>query len=67
VHTFWGAADPNAPDEIWRGTMPTSSRVYQDCDHGFYGKTEGDAARRLHADIRQALGLSKTPPETAAS
>lgn len=66
VHTFWGGADPNAPDEIWRGTVPTSSRVYQDRDHGFYQQTDGDAARRLQADIRKALGLSKTPPNAAA-
>lgn len=66
VHTFWGGADANVPDEIWRGTVPTSSRVYQDRDHGFYQQTDGDAARRLQADIRKALGLSKTPPNAAA-
>jgi hypothetical protein len=58
AHTFWGGNDPNIPDETWRASMPTSSRIYEGQEHGFYQKPEADDVGRLRTDIRQALGLN---------
>jgi hypothetical protein len=59
AHTFWGGNDPNIPSETWRASMPTSSRIYEGLEHGFYQQPEAEASLRLRTEIRRTLGLDR--------